>query len=683
MRTVEARPQIFHARLRITFNRTKLPIAYMDCLHIIDASPPPQCNGKILLWNRFSENDSIDSILDQQEAFFDETRAEFLCFIHKFGEYSINGRPLRDCLRLPKGFSLWWLTRFFERHPAFFGANLFEIFKLRALERLLHSMQPHSVCLHTTNMQLVRTVCDLCKNQNIPFEHCDPAQANPKDAQQAGHSAACNANPTAAATPCASPFLGKLIRLRRCAMVNRAANALAITRYAWRWWRDVRRQFPAVPAVARRSGLLLGTWFPNVDANEAKQGRFRSKYWENVHDILAECGKPVHWFFIHGDPASKAAENIRLRTAFLQNEPDTVDMTFLEECITPWGALRAWLSAMFVAWKARGILQHLPSVMRWPNSNLNVYPLLAGIWKDSTQGDHLMRMCFFLEGIRRYCALIGPQQAVITSSELQFWERLLFLEQRNLGCKRIYAAQHSVIRDADFRFFVAPDTWSIAEFRKMMPDTFFCNGKKAYDSMHKSGFPPDRLGLLEATRFMHLTMPECTQPSPPQRLLVVTSYFSSPAERTLKILGEALRIAKHENQHAINALLRNVTIKGHPYLPVENLLPMFFDSPPPTVQGAIETHLTPGTVVFADSATSVGLLALCRGLPLIECTPEDDFDMGITHGLVGRQQVKNARELLHALMLLATMAQTPHLPLADIFCIDAGLPRWQNLLKNG
>lgn len=641
----------------------------MDCLHIIEAMQPLQCNGKILLWDRFSENDSIDSILDLQERYFHKTRAEFLCFVHNFGEHSINGRPLRDYLRLPDGFSLWWLTRIFERHPAFFGANLFEVFKLRALEHLLLGMQPSSVCLHTNNTQLARTVRELCKSQGIPFEHFAPMQANTAGAYQAGRCVPSSTDSATTAATGASPLQDILTRLRRSAIANRTINAFQITRHAWHWWRKVRSLFPRAPKVAKRSGLLLGTWFPNVDANAAKQGRFRSKYWESVHDIIPECGKPVHWFFIHGDPVSKAPENIRLRDNLLQNEPDNVDMTFLEECLTPRGALRAWLWAMRVAWNARGLLRYLPATMRWPDSCLNVYPLLAGIWKESTQGEHLMRMCFTLEGIRRYCALVGPQDTVVTSSELQSWERLLFREQRNLGCRRIYAAQHSVIRDADFRFFIAQPTWDINEFCQCMPDKFFCNSDGAYQAMHKSGFPEHRLGMLEATRFIGISAS-----MPPlhgtlfRRILVATSYFAQEALRTLTILAQAMRLSDHP-------LLGNVLIKPHPYLPVDAMLAQLFDTPPRQVAGSIESHMTPGTVVVADSATSVGLLACYRELPLIECVPENNFDMSITQGVAERVSVKNASELVQALHTIKPTRAN------NFFCITPGMPRWHNLLS--
>ena len=642
----------------------------MECLHIVDAMPPPQCSGKILLWDRFSDNDSIDSILDLQERYFHKTRAEFLCFVHNFGEHSINDRPLRDHLRLPDGFSFWWLTRIFERHPAFFGPNLFEVFKLRALEHLLLGMHPSSVCLHSTNTQLTRTMRELCNNLRIPFEHEISVQKSPKHAQQeCCHSTSSTDSPTTDRSCTFISLVPALARFRRSAIANRAINAFQITRHAWHWWRNVRSLFPGAPKAAKRSGLLLGTWFPNVDAEAAKQGRFRSKYWEGVHDILPECGKPVHWFFIHGDPVSKASENIRLRDNLLRNEPDNVDMTFLEECLTPLGALKAWLSAMRVAWNARGLLRHLPATMLWPDSRLNVYPLLAGIWKDSTQGEHLMRMCFTLEGIRRYCALIGPQDTVVTSSELQSWERLLYREQRNLGCRRIYAAQHSVIRDADFRFFVAPATWNINEFCQCMPDKFFCNSEGAYQAMHKSGFPEHRLGMLEATRFIGISASMSPLHGTPfNRILVATSYFTQEALRTLTILAQAMRQPN-------TPLLDNVLIKPHPYLPVDAMLAQLFVSPPRQVSGSIESHMTPGTVVVADSATSVGLLACYRELPLIECVPENNFDMSITQGVAERVSVKNANELVQALHTIKPTRAN------NFFCITPGMPRWHNLFS--
>ena len=63
-------------------------------MQIVDGVEPTQDDGKIILWDRYSDNDSLVSILDFQNSYFEETRKEFLCFVHNFGEYSINGHLL-------------------------------------------------------------------------------------------------------------------------------------------------------------------------------------------------------------------------------------------------------------------------------------------------------------------------------------------------------------------------------------------------------------------------------------------------------------------------------------------------------------------------------------------------------------------------------------------------------------
>lgn len=651
----------------------------MNELHIFDAVPAAACEKKVLLWDRYAERDGEDSILDLQERYFTETRAEFLRFIHAFGEHRAKGRSVRDHLRLPGGFSAWWLTRLFERHPEFYGGVLYDIFKLRALERLLLSLEAPSVCLHSADTRLARVMGDLCRALYIPFAH-HPPQAP----RQSTVSARGNPPMTAPETP---TFANVAARFRRKALVNRLRNALGITRFAWRWWRDTRPVFPRKPALTPGRGLLLGTWFPNVDAQAAGQGRFRSKYWESVHDVLSGTGKPVHWLFIHTGSAEAARDNVRLRDTFLKHEAPGADMVFWEECVSAKGAFRAWRQALRLAWKAYSLLGTLPDIMRWPGSALNVCPLLAGIWKDSTQGRHLMWMLLIHEGIRRYCELIGPQERVITSSELQFWERLLFREQRLLGCAHICAVEHTRISGADFRYLIAPEAWGLPAFVEMMPDTFFCNGEGSLAIMRESGFPEERLGMLEAVRFMHLaqTPPEPAPGDGPgaARLLVATSYFPKLAEQAVAMLASASKRADSAGYPAASRLLERVCVKPHPFLPVERQLRERFENPPRTADGDVEDFLTPGTVVLTDGGTSIGLLALYRGLPLIECLPGNGFRLSGTPENAGARFVKNGRELLDALEATggeAAKTSAPPSALAGFFCLDPGLPRWRKLL---
>lgn len=443
-------------------------------------------------------------------------------------------------------------------------------------------------------------------------------------------------------------------------------SVLLTLKYLFHWWRTVRRHFPAKPTLQKKHGVLLGTWFPNIDQNPAQEGHFRSRYWEAAHDVLDDVLAYKHWFFIYADTPQKITEHVALRDVFVKNGL-SADMVFCEECISLFGMARAFKNWFSVAWRSRSLSHCLQNAFQWPSSSLNVYTLLKDMWLDSTQGNHLLRHLLIFEGIRSYCKAVGPQDMVITSAELQYWERFLFKFQRDMGCQRVYAAQHSVVREADFRFFSASEAWSVPEFVAQMPDRFFANGKAAYNTMRKGHFPENRLGMLEAVRFMYLANVKTFPPGPPRRLLLVTSYFEKETKAMLKCLAKAMAASDL-------ALWQNCCIKPHPFLPVDRWVQEYFIHPPAVVSGRIEDYLLEGTIVFSDAATSVSLLALYRGLPLVVFEAENTFNMGSLPDMDALPVAKDAASLLVALQ------SSEQLPFdSEYFCLDAELPRWKDL----
>lgn len=592
----------------------------------------------VLLWNSYT--DAVPCVEKLVQEYFPVIRQEFLQFISEIGRYSIDGSIIFEQFQLLEYFSAWEYSSLFERHPAYYGDALFTIFKLRALELHCQKVRPHEVRLCGCD-DVASHVGSICKAQQIAFVHT-PSSVTSKE------------NPDGPS----------------CRVMAFARKSASMARQLRGWWKHVRSQFPAQPVVQRRKGMILGTWFPNIDQKAAQAGRFRSKYWEAAHDPIDSSSTPQHWFFIYADSEQNIPGHIASRDRFAANAPNA-DMTFLEECLTPCDALRAFGLWLRSAWRSNIMGNRVAGAFNWPHSALNVFSLLQGMWRESTSGWHLLQMLLHLQAIKRFCALVGPQDRVVTSSELQWWERMLFREQRKLGCSKNFAVQHSIIRAADFRFFCAPEMWQNKDFADAMPDVFFCNGRAGLEAMRASGFPDNRLGLVEATRFLYLA--KATRYAgayPSRKLLVVTSYFEGETRRMMEMLATAMK-----ERHL--PLFDNVQIKAHPDLPVDNMLSELFADPPVIVTQPVESYLNEDTAVFAAAGTSVTLLVAYMGLPMVVAGSDGDFEMGCLDAFEGICYARSARELLDG---LATSSRST-LP-ENYFCLDASLTRWKNMLTS-
>lgn len=528
------------------------------------------------------------------------------------------GRPLREVLRLGDGLSGWWISDIFERHPSFYGPVLFEIFKLRAFERYMEGRSPTQIELYSKNKVLAQVLEQWC--------------------QRKGHGFLWHSRPCCTKTLACKRWWRIKVSLKN----SWFGDALRLAWMLKNWWGAIRGLYPEKPKVRQQEGILVGTWFPNIDSKKAKQGEYYSRYWENAHELFKETKKYIHWFWIYAGPEADRSKAVALRNLFQKSNSENQDFTFWEECVTPLLAWKALCQAWCMTWKGRHIFRHIKDICQWPNSSLNFTPLLHDVWKSSICGWSLLQKLLLHQAIKFYAILIGKQKTCLTSTELQFWERLLFRHFRAIGTKNIYGAVHTRISPADFRYFIAPQAWQDEEFLEFMPDSILVNGEAAWKALADSGVPPNRLQTVEALRFMRLREIQQEAVGKPNRILVATSYYSQNNRAMLRTLAQAKKSSDLQ-------ILKNIIIKQHPMNNVEQDLRKYFEKIPELVSGPVENFLTAGTIVYTDSSTSVALLALYKNLPLIVHAPENNFDLGSLSDIEGVCFIRNSWQFLQAL----------------------------------
>ena len=311
----------------------------------------------VLLWDSYT--DAVPCVKKLVQEYFPIIRQEFLQFICDIGRHTVDGATISEQFRLLTYFSAWEYSSLFERHPAYYGDALFTIFKLRALELYCQKVRPQEVCLCGCD-DVARHISSICKAQQITFVH-SPSSVNSKEGPD-------------------GPSCSAMAFVRKSASMVRQLRC---------WWKQVRSQFPAQPVVRRCKGMILGTWFPNIDQEAAQAGRFRSKYWEDAHDLIDSSATPQHWFFIYADREQSIPDHIASRDRFAANAPNA-DMTFLEECLTPCDALRAFGLWLRSAWRSSIMGNRVAEAFNWPHSALNVFSLLQDIWQ---RNPHLDGIC--------------------------------------------------------------------------------------------------------------------------------------------------------------------------------------------------------------------------------------------------------------------------------------------------
>ncbi|MDR1660668.1 MAG: hypothetical protein LBR94_10125, partial [Desulfovibrio sp.] len=469
-------------------------------------------------------------------------RAEHAAWAYDFGRRRVSGREVQDWLRCGEDLSMWWCSLLYERHPKM-TPGLYGIYLLRVLERLLDERGLRRICLCGGDEPLARGVAALCAASGRVFRRRGPDKVS-----------------TVGETGKNGPA-GFAARLYHAC----PAPLRAVARFV-HWLVTVKRKlpfFPFPPPPDDRHCAIV-TYFPNIDMGAARNGRFRSRYFESLHDLLAEnggggAGRP-HWLFIRFPvPDLSLDECIRLRDGFRRAGRDGASFHYLEEFISIrdmaaslWRFARLGLVSLFLERRVR-------DAFCFAGSRFNFWDRLSPYWAESFRGWRCLERCLQQRAFRRWARLAAPRRWTLFPLENCPWERMLTHAVHAAGAGKVFGIQHSVIRPADFRYFDDPRAFSVPDCAAFQPDAVRGNGQNALEQWREAGVPAERLGKVEALRYLYLTKTKkIVSSGRPNRLLVLTSFFADETRAHLALLSEAVKAGLLQGLE--------VTLKPHPCL---------------------------------------------------------------------------------------------------------------------
>lgn len=659
----------------------------------------------VVHWNAWRAAAGEVSLPERLRAWLLRIRAEHMAWAYDMGRCPVRmpglgARELQACLRQGGSPSMWWCSLLYERHPKM-TPDLYAIYRLRCLELLMDERDCQSLRLRGGSARLRATLAKLCAASGRVFAVLP--------AQESGKARA------------ATDGQGRPGLLRRLYAAT-PAPLRALARYA-HWWWTVRRHLPfagrnAPGATACGSAdygppAVIATYFPNVDLRAAAGGRFRSRYWEGLHDALnaearRECpqgGHFVRWLFIRfPSPDLSLRDCLRLRDSFRASERDGLSYHYLEEFLSPGDVCAAWLRWLRLAWASLSIQAQAARACHFAGSRLNFWAYVQADWAESFRGWRCLERCLQNRAFRRHARMTGPRRWTLFPLENCPWERMLTEAARAVEAGPVFGAQHSSVRPTDFRYFDDPRTFGTPDCAVFQPDAVEGNGDSACRQWLEAGMPPERLGRVEALRYLYLAEaqrerqepaghqtgaaaggpashfpqaqplpPEPGEPlaAPPGRtLLVLTSFFRDETEAHLRLLADCWR----------QGLLASwaVVVKPHPYLPVCGLLEELLGEESRRIHisdAPLAQALAQGITVWTSNSTTAALEAAMKGLPLMVMLPHEDFDLCPIQDVPGLARTATPDDVARLLPALAPLTLPP-----GYLDLDAAMPRWRGLL---
>lgn len=635
----------------------------------LDSSTPPASGATLVYWARRDVPKgalSLDAILDQELV---DIRREHMNWAYDTGFLKIGSSDLATELSGGDEPSMWQTSLIYERHPKV-SPWLYPLYKLLCLESLLKRLDCRELEVYGSNPLLKKILARLCAEYSIKLSFSNGGS-------------------------------GILPRrsLKERFYFSIPAPLRALARYAiWRWKFKRRLNLPdkTTPGWGKklddRETATIITYFPNIDLLDASRGRFRSRYWEKLHDLLnAEAkrerpGGPhfVRWLLIRfPSPDLTFKQCLALRDDFRKEGKDGLSYDYLEEFLTIGDALASWRRYASIALKSLKIKKTFAKNCHFKNSRLNFWPLAREQWAESFRGWRCLERCLQNAAFKRYAKFAGPQRWTLFPLENCPWERMAvraIKSAKDYG--PVYGVQHSIVRRTDFRYFDAPSTFANPVWNVCQPDIIGGNGQNAISQWLDNGLPISRLKMMEALRYLYLR-PEKTEPNPlppepgepledasERALLVLTSFFGDETKAHLKLLGEALDARLLENWR--------ILVKPHPYYSVRE----WVDGRPEKqkkririLAGPLSEILKPGVLVWASNSTTASLEAVLKGLPVIVMSPNNDFDLCPIQNLPNLPRAATLDDLKKGLKLTRPLDLPP-----GYLDLDPHLDAWRELL---
>lgn len=603
------------------------------------ASHPASANCKRIVWDAWDVEENDISLCREMNARLITLRSEHQAWAYETGLVETSLGSVAEGFKQGSSLSAWWTSILYERHPKV-SPCLYELYLLRTAELLLLEGGCTSLEVHGLNPVAVSMLESLCKARGWGFVAGETVPKKP------------------------------VSRLRRIYEAT-PAPLRALARF-FVWLVQVKRHLKRtrLSPSSVKSGTIA-TYFPNIDVKKADEGIFRSRYWESLHSLLdSQKDVPVRWLFVRfPSPQGSLKQCVAWSKSFAREGRDGISFNYLEEFLGANDMIRALVRYARIMRASLALEEELRPRFVFKDSRLNFWLLLGSDYVESFRGWRSLERCLQQQGIENFVAEAGPQAWYTFPMENCPWERMLTHAAHEQKTGPVFGAQHSTIRPTDFRYFDDKRTWEAPETNVFQPDKIAGNGESACSQWRENSVPEERLTKIEALRYLYLADNIASATSFEKHILVVTSFFEDETRAHIELLAKCLQEGVLKAQ--------DVTIKPHPYLPVEGMLEACLGSAPkPGVTNTpLPEMLASHPMVWASNSTTAVLEAALMGLPVLVMRPVGDFDLCPLQDIAELARTSDVESVRKALADPKPLAVA-----SDYLCLEKDLPRWRALL---
>ncbi|MBN4080840.1 hypothetical protein JYT44_00610 [Caldithrix abyssi] len=603
---------------------------------------------KTLLWSSLNkdEHPNTTSIPFSIEENANQLKSRYLAWVYELGETCIKGRRVVDYLELRPGFSYWWMTLIAEKCNWAKSPQIYEVIKLFAFEDWIKT-QPviNRIFLVTTNVTLSKSVGSWCDNHGIEFVW----EKSPIKKKQLS-------------------FLRNIYK----SLPNTIQALMWLVQHLIQRW--PLRNVGIKEWTKSNAQMTFISYFDNLDPDALVEGKYESKYWAHLPDVLQKMGFESNWlhFYIKDSLLPNARTAVETIRKFNSNNDKKVHI-LLEAFLSLKVIIKTLSNWIWLIYVGRFLRKQFS---KRENTEYYLFHFFQKDWDTSFFGKVALNNLLYLHLIESSMEAMPVQNLGIYLQENQPWEFALIHAWRSSGHKKLIGVPHTTIRFWDFRYFFDPRNYQNCENNLPLPDFIATNGQNARSAYKDGGYSELDLLEVEALRYLHLNRVKTVsindrQPtSNPLRILLLGDYLLLNTKKQIQLILEFVKIFKGKI---------NIVVKPHPNCIIQpneypNLDMKVSNKP-------INKLLEECDIAFTSNVTSASVDAYCAGIPVISVLDPKSFNLSPLRDIEGVNFVTSSNELVKAVERII-LSRGESSTIKKFFWLDPELPRWEKILHS-
>ena len=430
---------------------------------------PKDFLGRVILLDSLSEEKPFISLPAYLEKNAERLRSKYLEFISDLGARKVEGQSISQHLDIGDGLSYWWMTTLAEKSP-FKSPNIHKSLLMLALEEMLIESRPSEVFVDSNQPEYEEIVQGICHRLGIP----------------------CSCGIQGFATNRMTLFQFRSLLLGVASVLKRftmRCKASFSKKHEW---------------YGGNKNVSIFSYFTHLSSSHCADGVHYSYMWTALPELLTNNGWSINWFqhYLPNDGKVSLAEGLKLLDSFNTVEGDSQKHRFLDSHLSISVLLETFKNWFKLRKKLRR-LRNIPALFQIKNSGVNLWPLLKREWVSSTSGQTAAINCLWVALFDATLKKAPHQTLGVYLHENQAWEHALLASWRKYKHGRIVSVQHATAPFWHLYYFNHESIYLNQNSDGMpLPDLWSVNGPAAYKAFVSSGYPADKLIMLEALRYL-------------------------------------------------------------------------------------------------------------------------------------------------------------------------------------